>query len=99
MSEKKKLKDIDNSDSFEKNVSRLKKIVEILEKGGVTLEKAVLLFQEGQTLAKNCRSKLEKARLDVSIAAGNLEAENVLDSSIDMDNPRFPDDSESEDIL
>ena len=35
---------------FEKQMERLQRIVDELEKGDVSLEKSVLLYKEGQTL-------------------------------------------------
>jgi len=52
---------------FEKQMERLQRIVDELEKGDLALEKSVLLYKEGQTLAAVCRDQLEKARLAVSV--------------------------------
>lgn len=47
---------------FEKQMERLQRVVEELEKGDLPLEKSVLLYKEGQVLAAACREQLEKAR-------------------------------------
>lgn len=52
---------------FEKQMERLQWIVDELEKGDLALEKSVLLYKEGQTLAAACREQLEKARLAVAV--------------------------------
>jgi exodeoxyribonuclease VII small subunit len=52
---------------FEKQMERLQKIVEELERGDLPLEKGVLLYKEGQALALSCRGQLEKARNEVTI--------------------------------
>lgn len=52
---------------FEKQMERLQKVVEDLEKGGLPLEKSVLLYKEGQALAAACREQIEKARHDVTV--------------------------------
>ena len=52
---------------FEKQMERLQRIVDELEKSDLALEKSVLLYKEGQTLAAACRNQLEKARLTVSV--------------------------------
>ncbi|CAK7038548.1 MAG: Exodeoxyribonuclease 7 small subunit [Desulfovibrio sp.] len=52
---------------FEKQMERLQKVVEELEGGDLPLEKSVLLYKEGQTLAAACREQLEKARHAVTV--------------------------------
>lgn len=52
---------------FEKQMERLQWIVDELEKGDLALEKSVLLYKEGQTLAAACREQVEKARLAVAV--------------------------------
>lgn len=52
---------------FEKQMERLQKVVEELEGGNLPLEKSVLLYKEGQTLATACRAQLEDARRTVSV--------------------------------
>lgn len=53
--------------AFEKQMERLQKIVEELERGDLPLEKGVLLYKEGQALAAACRDRLEKARHEVGV--------------------------------
>jgi len=52
---------------FEKQMERLQRVVEELEKGDLALEKSVLLYKEGQALAASCREQLEKARHAVTV--------------------------------
>lgn len=52
---------------FEKQMERLQKIVDELERGDLALEKSVLLYKEGRVLAAACRSQLEEARLAVTV--------------------------------
>ncbi|GFK95557.1 Exodeoxyribonuclease 7 small subunit [Fundidesulfovibrio magnetotacticus] len=54
--------------TFEKNIDRLRAIVEQLESGELPLDLGVSLYKEGQTLAASCRTQLEEARLVVSQA-------------------------------
>lgn len=56
---------------FEKQMERLQKIVEELERGDLPLEKGVLLYKEGQAIAVSCREQLEKARHDVTVRDEN----------------------------
>jgi len=47
--------------SFESALKRLEDIVNSLEKGNVSLDEAITLFEEGIKTAKICKEKLEKA--------------------------------------
>ncbi len=52
--------------SFEEGLNRLEKIVQTLEAGGLTLEEAISLFEEGMRLAKICSQRLDAAELKLS---------------------------------
>lgn len=52
---------------FEKQMERLQKVVEDLEKGNLPLEKSVALYKEGQALAAFCREQIESARHAVTL--------------------------------
>jgi len=52
---------------FEDCLNRLEQIVEQLEKGGVPLEDALRLFEEGMQLSNACRKELETAEGKVEI--------------------------------
>ncbi len=63
---------------FEECLQRLEKIVDELEKGGVPLEQAIKLFEEGVQLSNSCRQELEAAEGKVEILLkqdGKLKAE------------------------
>jgi len=53
--------------SFEKALEDLEKIVEKLEKGGLSLSESLALFEKGIKLARFLREELEKAEKKVSI--------------------------------
>ena len=53
--------------SFEKALEDLEKIVEKLEKGGLSLNESLSLFEKGVKLAKFLREELEKAEKKVEI--------------------------------
>lgn len=53
--------------SFEKALLDLEKIVEKLEKGGLSLNESLSLFEKGVKLAKFLREELEKAEKKVEI--------------------------------
>ena len=63
---------------FEESLQRLEKIVGDLEKGDVSLEKSLTLFEEGMQLSGQCRKELEQAEGRVEILLkqnGKLQAE------------------------
>jgi exodeoxyribonuclease VII small subunit len=63
---------------FEESLQRLERIVADLEKGEVSLEKSVTLFEEGMQLSGQCRKELEQAEGKVEILLkqnGKLQAE------------------------
>ena len=51
---------------YEIAVKRLEEIVAALEKGGVTLDEAVKLFEEGAKLAAFCNKALKDAELKIT---------------------------------
>ena len=53
--------------SFEECLDRLEKIVAQLEKGDVSLDQALQLFDEGMKLSTSCRKELEEAEGKVEI--------------------------------
>jgi len=52
---------------FEESLQRLETIVGELEKGDVSLERALELFDEGMKLSGSCRTELEQAEGKVEI--------------------------------
>jgi exodeoxyribonuclease VII small subunit len=57
---------MDEQLSFEEALSKLEKIVQALEAGGLKLEEALSLFEEGMGLAKICNERLNAAELKIS---------------------------------
>lgn len=53
--------------SFEKALEDLENTVETLEKGGLTLNESLALFEKGIKLAKFLREELEKAEKKIEI--------------------------------
>jgi exodeoxyribonuclease VII small subunit len=53
--------------NFEVSLQRLEEIVDELEKGNVSLEQALKLFEEGLKLSSSCRKELEEAEGKVEI--------------------------------
>lgn len=65
-------------EKFEDCLVRLDKIVQELEKGEVSLEKSLTLFEEGMKLSSTCRKELEEAEGKVEVLLkhnGKLQAE------------------------
>lgn len=56
--------------SFEEAIARLEEIIELLERGELTLEENLKLFEEGIALARHCRSRLDEAQGKVEILLG-----------------------------
>ncbi|WP_034642422.1 exodeoxyribonuclease VII small subunit [Desulfovibrio inopinatus] len=54
--------------NFEKQLAKLKAIVEQLESGELPLEKGVTLYKQGVSLAASCRQRLDVARLEIEQA-------------------------------
>ena len=61
--------------TFEQNMQRLEQIVRAMERGDVSLEESLKLFQEGTELVRTCGKLLDEAELQVkkvmTDAAGN----------------------------
>ncbi len=59
--------------NFEKNLSELEKIVRALENGELNLDESLDLYKKGVLLAKDCKSALDNARLEIKkIDGGEL---------------------------
>ena len=59
--------------SFEEQLTALESVVERLERGDLTLEDSVLLFEEGLKLSEACKKELEAAegKIQVLMNRGN----------------------------
>lgn len=51
--------------NFEKNLSELKKIVQALENGDLSLDDSLDLYKKGVVLAKDCKNILDNAKLEI----------------------------------
>jgi exodeoxyribonuclease VII small subunit len=52
---------------FEKKLSRLEEIVGKMEKGELTLEDSLKLFEEGVRLSRECQTQLSEAETQVKV--------------------------------
>ena len=64
---------------FEKSLSKLESIVEVLESENVSLEESVKKFEEGISLVKSCQKQLKDAELKVNKLLDDGSLENVED--------------------
>ena len=46
---------------FEEHLTKLEAVVERLERGDLTLDESVRLFEEGMKLSRSCKEELEQA--------------------------------------
>jgi exodeoxyribonuclease VII small subunit len=74
------------TNSFENNILRLEEISSLLEKEDIGLEEAILLFEEGVALSKNCLSALNSAELRITelkkkITDMTVEEEDLFDNN------------------
>lgn len=60
---------------FEEGMKKLSEITEQLEKGGLSLEEAVVLYGDGAKLAAECKAELEQAKLTVTEYTKKTETE------------------------
>ncbi len=69
--------------SFEKALEDLEKIVEKLEKGGLSLSESLSQFEKGVKLARFLREELEKAEKKVNVLLKD-EKGNVKEEAFDL---------------
>ena len=66
---------------FEKDLTQLESVVEQLERGDLTLEESVRLFEEGMKLSQACKMELEQAegriQLLVDGRGGNMQVSEL----------------------
>jgi exodeoxyribonuclease VII small subunit len=78
--------------SFEDRLSRLEQLAEKLKAGGVPLEEAVALFEEGIRLAKDLSKELGKVERKVEILLN--EPGRKADGLVEPDLGLFPESEE-----
>ena len=85
----KKLEAVDTESlDFESALEKLQKIVEDLEKGGLSLDKTLSEFSQGMKLLKFCHQKLNKAekKIELMLKEDNqFKTEVPFDSEIEED--------------
>lgn len=73
-------------DTFESAISRLEQIVASLEKGDLSLDDSLRLYEEGIAKARLCQERLESAESKIEILT--QDARRVLDRAPKADAPR-----------
>lgn len=58
--------DMNEKENFEANLKKLSTVVTELEKGDVSLEKAVELYSEGVKLSAVCKKQLDEAKIKIT---------------------------------
>ena len=72
---------------FEKSMTRLEEIVNLLDSGKLSLEDSLILYEEGMILGKNCQNSLSKAERKVYILKNEIDpAKDEINSKKKMDN-------------
>jgi exodeoxyribonuclease VII small subunit len=71
--------------SFEEQLTALETVVERLERGELSLDESVRLFEEGVKLSNACKMELEAAegKIQMLVGQGNGEAK-VVDLDVDV---------------
>jgi exodeoxyribonuclease VII small subunit len=65
---------------FEQALAALEKIVERLEKGELTLEESLTLYEEGIHLSRLCHAKLEEAEGKIEMLLKDAKGEPTRDA-------------------
>lgn len=72
-----------NNPTFEENMLRLENIVQQIERGDISLEESLKLFQEGTQLVASCGKLLDEAELVVKKVCPDKNAEPMEENFTD----------------
>jgi len=67
--------------SLESSLKRLEEIVEKLEHGDASLDDAVVLYEEGIQISKECAERLKTAELKIKKLSKDIEGQFTLNES------------------
>ena len=83
--------------SFEEKLTALESVVEKLERGELSLDESVRLFEEGVGLSNACKAELEAAegKIQVLVEPGN-GAVSVREMSVEEDEESFDEELDEE---
>ena len=76
----------EDKESFETALSRLEQIVGSLEKGDLSLEESLKLYEEGISRARFCQDRLEEAEAKIEVLS--QDARKVLERAPKAEPPR-----------
>jgi exodeoxyribonuclease VII small subunit len=80
---------------FEENLTALESVVERLERGDLSLEDSVKLFEEGVTLSNACKTELDAAEGKVQVLLEQSRGKAVVtDLEVDEDSADEEDEEE-----
>jgi exodeoxyribonuclease VII small subunit len=71
--------------SFEEQLTALEGVVERLERGELTLDESVRLFEEGVKLSEACKKELEAAEGKIQVLVERGRALVAVDLDVDED--------------
>ena len=71
--------------SFEEQLTALETVVERLERGELTLDESVRLFEEGVKLSEACKKELEAAEGKIQVLVERGRALVAVDLDVDED--------------
>ena len=81
--------------SFEERLTSLEAVVERLERGDLTLDESVRLFEEGVHLSNACKLELEKAEGRIQVLV-ETQGGGVQVAEMDVEDEDIEDDEESD---
>jgi len=81
--------------SFEERLTALEGVVERLERGELTLDESVRLFEEGVHLSNACKLELEKAEGRIQVLV-ETQGGSVQVAELDVDDEDDEDDEEDD---
>lgn len=90
----------DKNATFEDLYRRLEETVNKLEAGGMPLEQAIALYEEGMSLARQCQDRLDQAELKITRLRESFAAvpsRRPAGDSFDEDEMLEPDDDRYDD--
>ena len=71
----------DETPAFEEALKQLEEIVQRLEKGDLTLEESLRLYEQGIRLSRLCHARLEEAEGRIEVLLKDARGETVADEA------------------
>jgi len=71
---------------FEEALHKLERIVEELEAGNISLDKAIKIYQDGMLISKQCLELLDKAEKKIQICSKDKDGNIKVKSFKEKDN-------------